>query len=43
MRKFIAFAILAVAALGVLALFALDIPAPTQTVERVIPDDQLGQ
>jgi len=43
MKKFIALAALAVVGLGALALLAIDIPAPTQTVERVIPDDQLGQ
>lgn len=43
MKKFIAFAVLAVLGAGVIALFAIDIPAPKQTVERVIPDEQLGQ
>lgn len=43
MKKAIAIAVLAIVALGAIALLAVDFPAPTQTVTRTIPDDQIGR
>lgn len=43
MKKVIAIAVLVIVVLGAIALLAVDIPAPTQTVERTISDDQISR
>lgn len=43
MKKYIAIAIVVVVGAGFLALLAVDIPAPKEQVERVIPDDSFPQ
>ena len=43
MKKYLVIGILAVIGFGFLALLTIDIPAPTEDVERVIPDDNFEQ
>ena len=43
MKKYIFLGIAAAAVLGFLGLLTIDIPAPREKVERVIPDDEFPQ
>ena len=43
MKKYIVIGILAVLGLGFIGLLTINIPAPTEDVERVIPDDTFDQ
>lgn len=43
MKKYIFIGIVAVLGLGFLSLLTIDIPAPSEKVERVIPNDDLDQ
>lgn len=40
MKKYIIIGIAAVLGVGFLSLLTIDIPAPTEKVERTIPDDE---
>ncbi len=43
MKKYIIIGITAVFGIGLLALLTIDIPAPSEDVERVIPDEEFPQ
>jgi len=43
MKKYILIGIAAVLGVGFLALLTVEIPAPSQDVERVIPDEEFPQ
>jgi hypothetical protein len=43
MKKYIIIGIAAVFGIGFLALLTIDIPAPSEDVERVIPDEEFPQ
>jgi len=43
MKKYLVIGILVVLGIGFLGLLTIDIPAPTEDVERVIPDEDFDQ
>ncbi len=43
MKKYIIIGIAVVLGIGFLALLTIDIPAPSEDVERVIPDEEFPQ